>query len=164
MRPAGAIVILSERAAQRRGRSPEREEVRTDLSNRDALEVVSGGEVGQREPERRDVVEGRRERSPRVEFCFGRIVVRALRRCRHEQHQARGIRIGQRGEQHRVHQRKDRGVGANADRERQDGDEGEARTEECKPATLAMPPEARWAKPGQEPGDEDPHAPPSGAR
>src|SRR5207237_1603619 len=99
-------------------------EVLADPPDNHVVEVVTAAKDHRWETERRDRLKCRGERSPGIELRVRRVRVHTFGRGRQKPDDARGIRKRQRPEQDRVEQRKNRGVRTDADRERQNADDG----------------------------------------
>src|SRR5262249_3923049 len=104
---------------------------------RDAIGFADAGQRHGQAAHRGD----RRERpgliAPVHEVLPARGLRRELRGPLDQQDELRWIAEGQRPQQHRVHDGEDRGVGADAEREREDGDGREARPREQRPHGIA---------------------------
>ncbi len=110
----------------RHRRAEQPEEVGADVSRRDLFRVALG-QVDDAEPVRRHVLDDGGLPPPVVELGRRRPLSRSLGRGVDEHHQAARIRVGERPQQDGVHDREDRRIRADAERQRGDGGEGERR-------------------------------------
>ncbi len=115
-----------ERAASERGHGERLEQVRRRRRGTHALGFLPAGQARVHLHVRREVREARRPGSIVHDFLHrqpGRV---ARRRCVPDHDQPIGISVGQRLEEDGLDEAEKRGVRADAERERQDGDGGEA--------------------------------------
>jgi hypothetical protein len=110
----------------RHRRSEQPEEVRADVSGRDLFRVAFS-QVDHAEPECRHVLDDGRLPAPIVELGWRRSLSNSLRRGIDEHDEAARIRVGERPQQDGVHDREDRRVRADAERQRGNGGKGEGR-------------------------------------
>ena len=121
------IFVGGERSAGCRLRPEQAEEVARHLRPEKLFRIVSAGEVHEPEPVRGGIVDSADLLTPDVEPGHRAAGVRAVNRGVDKHDQPFRIRKRQRFEQHAVDDREDGGVGADPERQRRDGRDGEAR-------------------------------------
>ena len=125
---AGAILVGGEQAAEGGTDAEHRQQVRRHPDRADAFRLAAAGQVVVAADGERDVGEG--AGAADVEVLRGREPVLGdaqARRSVPEDDEAIGIGVGQRAEEQRAGDAEDRGVGADAERQRQDGGDGHTR-------------------------------------
>jgi hypothetical protein len=123
------VVGLGKVAPQHGRRAEQREVVVAHYRGLDPLGLVRAGQVDVDRPHGGQVADRRHFREEIVVFGLrhGHLTPFAAQQLGPEAHQLIRLRIRQRLEQHRVDHAEDRGVGADAQRERQHGHDGERR-------------------------------------
>ena len=122
-RRARHVIAGHERPAGRDRNAEHLEETGRDLDRSHELGPSSAGQCHSARRERRDGVKAGALQFPRFVIGVGGDVfpIAGLLVRRPDQHEAVGVREGQRAQQHRIHHAEDRRVDANAKAERQDG-------------------------------------------
>ena len=124
---AGTVLVRQESAAQQRRDAQHLQELVTHLHAVQALGHVAAKVVADRHRDRQ-CVKCLLVLAPVEERAAGHAVGAAVGTHLGDQHHAVRLGVGQRAQEHRVEHAVDGGVGADAERERQDGDDGEAGT------------------------------------
>ena len=115
---AVAVLLLEKRTAEMRAHAQYIEEIRRDLRPRNQLRAAFAGEAHRDIAIRADAFEGVRPLAPfhqLPEIDRQRPALQKLRRRSRNRYQSRGIRKIERPQQNPVHQRENRGIGADAD-------------------------------------------------
>src|SRR5262245_22434752 len=117
---AGAKLFREKAAAQLCATAEQLKELRGNATARHALDLVAYGQIGVDPAPGRHSLERGVPLLPGDEVGIRKSELRLLPAYLRERHQSFGVRVGQRLKQHRVDAAEDHGVGADAERERDD--------------------------------------------